>query len=345
MKTLFTLFAASLCLGQAAMADTGVQIPAVRLPSQPGVHGSSRTGESVLVIRDYLPWGGDVVPFFLAANTVVTEITTASIASTDLSSFCMVFVTAGTCEPFSLTSIRLNNARTRFTNYLEGGGTMLYQTGTWGATMVLPYMVWTSQQYESWNTFTGVNGLSSGMPFPEFDGSFASHDILNGLPDNADTLITTMTGEPTAVTYPAGAGHILVLTQPMEAYVPGGSNFGFSPHMMTLEENAIAFARYLGNCGDPVDAQDTPVAFDLMGNYPNPFNPITTISFKLPETAMVDLSVFNLAGERVSTLINGLTERGEHHVSFSADGLGSGLYLYRMEALGQVKSGRMLLVK
>jgi len=346
MKSLIALFTTALALGQAVYASTADADNNSRLPTQPGSHGDLRTGESVLVVRDFLPWGGDVVPLFLAANTVVTEIPTTALASTDLSAFCMVFVTAGTLEPFSLSSIRLNNARNRFTAYVEAGGTLLYQTGTWGAVMRLPGGVLTSLQYESMNHFTGFNLLSGGMPFPDFYCDFASHDVLTGLPEDAEVLITTPGGLPTAAHYVLGAGDVLALTQPLEAFLPGGSGYGNFAYMETLEENAIAYARYLGNCGDIViAAQDEPADFVLHDNYPNPFNPSTTVSFNLPETAFVQLEVFDTVGRLVATLADGLMERGEHAVRFNGDVLSSGLYFCRMSALGQVRTSRMLLVK
>ncbi len=67
-------------------------------------------------------------------------------------------------------------------------------------------------------------------------------------------------------------------------------------------------------------------AFGLRGNYPNPFNPTTTIGYTLPETGYANLRVVNVQGQTVSTLVNGLQAGGEHDVSFDASELPSGVY-------------------
>jgi hypothetical protein len=334
-------------MGQIALANTGDINPAMQVPAHSGtVYGADRTGEPVLVVRDYLPWGGDVVPFFVAANTVVTEVSTAYLPYVDLSQFCLVFVTTGTATAGSPTEINMNAALTQLTNYVAGGGTLLYETGTWGAQLYLPGGVSTYYAYEGDNYFTGPNFLSYGMPYPLFQGNYASHDYLMGLPGAAFVLITNPAGVPTAATYPVGAGRVLALTQPIECYIPGGYCYPYYPHFNTLQQNAIEYARQIGDCGDPVvGAQDAPVAFELKGNYPNPFNPTTTIAFTLSETANVNLTVYDLTGAKVATLVNGMTERGAHEVSFNGDALSSGLYIYRLEAMGKVHSGRMMLVK
>lgn len=74
--------------------------------------------------------------------------------------------------------------------------------------------------------------------------------------------------------------------------------------------------------------------FTLNQNYPNPFNPLTRIDFSLPVESKVTLKVFNLLGEEVTTLINGNMTGGNHHIDFNALNLNSGIYLYKIEAVG-----------
>lgn len=351
LKTSLVLLTLGMC--QVALADTGTPDPSMQIPSFPGQYGDARTADPVLLIRDFLPWGGDIVPFFTANGCVVTVINSADIATVNLCDYCMVVVTAGTTGYYdTIYQDNVNAAVPLFEAYLSscnpGGGVMLYQTGTWGGSIQMPGGAYTVLDYDYDNWFQVAAGHCSAwlMPFPYFNGNYASHDDLLNLPGSAQVITSGTFGQTTSTRYSYGTGVVFALTHPVECYIPGGYCYGQAPHFNQFENNIINCARTWGQCGDPVvDANDSPVAFELKGNHPNPFNPVTAISFSLPETADANLSVFSLTGERVATLVNGMTERGEHQVSFNAEALSSGLYIYRLEALGQVQSGRMLLVK
>jgi serine protease len=83
----------------------------------------------------------------------------------------------------------------------------------------------------------------------------------------------------------------------------------------------------------------------LYPNYPNPFNSRTNIRFDIPEAGHVRLSVYNLLGMRVATLVDGVREQGPHFVEFNGTGVASGLYIVVLRADGQVQSHTMKLVK
>lgn len=91
--------------------------------------------------------------------------------------------------------------------------------------------------------------------------------------------------------------------------------------------------------------KDIPSDYRLLQNYPNPFNPSTQIRFAIPEQAHVHLSVYNMLGQQVTTLVNENRCAGRYEVSFDASSLSSGLYLYRLQAGDFVKSRQMMLVK
>ncbi len=74
------------------------------------------------------------------------------------------------------------------------------------------------------------------------------------------------------------------------------------------------------------------VEFELYDNYPNPFNPSTTIRYALPYSSNVALVVFNALGQQVATLVNGVQVAGYHEIQFNATNLASGVYFYRMQA-------------
>ena len=95
----------------------------------------------------------------------------------------------------------------------------------------------------------------------------------------------------------------------------------------------------------PADAQDIPVDFTLGQNFPNPFNPSTSIEFNLPETAETSLKVYSLNGELVATLVNGMMSSGAHTVNFDASALTSGMYFYTLESKGLSQTRKMVLVK
>lgn len=88
-----------------------------------------------------------------------------------------------------------------------------------------------------------------------------------------------------------------------------------------------------------------PNKFELAQNYPNPFNPSTSIKFNLPQAGNVKLSVYNLLGQEVQTLVNGYKEAGAHVVNFEAKNLNSGLYLYKLEANGLTSVKKMTFMK
>ena len=84
---------------------------------------------------------------------------------------------------------------------------------------------------------------------------------------------------------------------------------------------------------------------ELYQNYPNPFNPSTKISFSLAETGRVNVSVYNVIGQKVAELVNQTMESGIHNVDFNASNLTSGLYIYRLETPNYSKTMKMLLIK
>jgi hypothetical protein len=90
--------------------------------------------------------------------------------------------------------------------------------------------------------------------------------------------------------------------------------------------------------------ESVPVAYSLTQNYPNPFNPTTTISYDLTNGANVVLSVYNLLGKEVATLVNDVRSAGRHTVTWDAAGLPSGVYLYRLMANGNIIQTRKALL-
>ncbi|MCH8569568.1 MAG: T9SS type A sorting domain-containing protein [Balneolales bacterium] len=93
------------------------------------------------------------------------------------------------------------------------------------------------------------------------------------------------------------------------------------------------------------EGTEIPAMVDLQQNYPNPFNPATLIRYALPESAQVRLEVYNIAGQRVATLVNAHQTAGWHDTRFDGSALSSGVYLYRLTAGNTTITRKMLLVK
>jgi len=86
-------------------------------------------------------------------------------------------------------------------------------------------------------------------------------------------------------------------------------------------------------------------SFRLFENYPNPFNPTTTIRFEVPQSGFVSLKVFDVLGREVATLVNEEKSPGTYSVRWDATAVGSGTYFYRLESNGRHEIRRMVLVK
>jgi hypothetical protein len=83
----------------------------------------------------------------------------------------------------------------------------------------------------------------------------------------------------------------------------------------------------------------------LYGGHPNPFNPVTQVTFWIPETARTSVTVYDVAGKRVATLVDEVRNRGDHTVEWNAGGLSSGVYFLRLEVVDFVQNKKVVLLK
>ena len=83
----------------------------------------------------------------------------------------------------------------------------------------------------------------------------------------------------------------------------------------------------------------------VVHNYPNPFNPVTTISYEIIQDADVSLTVYNMIGQQVAILVNQWQQPGTHSAKFNASNLASGIYLYRLKVGDKIVQKRMILLK
>ena len=88
-----------------------------------------------------------------------------------------------------------------------------------------------------------------------------------------------------------------------------------------------------------------PTNYKLFQNFPNPFNPSTTIGYSLPKESIVSLNVYGITGELITKLINKFESAGNYEVEFKADNLPSGIYLYKLQADDYKATKKMILLK
>ena len=122
---------------------------------------------------------------------------------------------------------------------------------------------------------------------------------------------------------------------------------------VTLDDEVVEYTIYLEGEGPPLANEDDvalPRVFALHPNYPNPFNPETTISFDIPERSRVQLAIYDLLGKKISVLSDGVTVAGSHTIRWSGTDtigrtVGSGVYILRLDAGEFSQTRKMLLLK
>ena len=121
-------------------------------------------------------------------------------------------------------------------------------------------------------------------------------------------------------------------------YTPGNNNIG-TYHIDNLR---VVDRNYLGV--DDIQVQQ-PTELALLPNYPNPFNPWTTIPFTLVESARAEVRIYNLRGELVTTLISGHLGAGYHETRWDASNASSGVYLIKLESMGVSQTRKIMVLK
>lgn len=140
----------------------------------------------------------------------------------------------------------------------------------------------------------------------------------------------------TTVTSNTTAAAVFQNSEGLRSYV--AFNPAFEPAEIRFSDGFVlpVEPRRLGFVGpqEPVsidEPSEITTSFELHAAYPNPFNPSTTIRFELPEATSVSLEVYSVTGQRVATLVDGDLPAGMHQAVFNANGLASGMYIYRLQ--------------
>lgn len=108
--------------------------------------------------------------------------------------------------------------------------------------------------------------------------------------------------------------------------------------MIMNDQNIFATKQFIFNYLSPKD-------YKLEQNFPNPFNPTTTIDYQIPKNGFVTLKLYDILGKEIATLVNEQKNQGRYTVNFDASKLSSGVYIYQIRANDFVNSKKMMLVK
>ena len=127
----------------------------------------------------------------------------------------------------------------------------------------------------------------------------------------------------------------------------------FEIEFVTIGQSVIGYAggsngsiaRYEGTISSVHSISDVFSNYSLEQNFPNPFNPTTTISYSLPASGRASLKVFDILGQEVAELINDQIEAGTHSIEFNASNLASGIYFYQLQANDFIETKSFVLSK
>jgi len=235
-------------------------------------------------------------------------------------------------EPFA----KLTIANTPL-NHLHSDGTYLCVAAQSAQPAIYIYRVADIAQGGTVQPFKTIDRLSR-LPLNQsasamtFNGSFAianrgGHSVLlwKDLTDAGDPNKVIVLGQPSLNSTEPGIGANRLF---MPSAIAAHGNFlwvgegKFSSRLLRFSYGATT----------AVDSKAvSPREFSLAQNFPNPFNPNTTIRFSLSQRELVILKVFNALGKEIGMLLNGAMEAGEHRVTFDATGLPSGVYFYQIQ--------------
>ena len=161
---------------------------------------------------------------------------------------------------------------------------------------------------------------------------FGNFDIV------PQTVDATFVGSGTWYDFFSGETVVVPAQPPALTLLPGEFHIYTSEPVASPEPGLITVSA-------ESDADVLPRETLLEPNYPNPFNPVTTISYAVRESGRVRLDVFDLLGRRVRVLVNDVRPAGRYTVALDGASLASGTYLYRLEAAGEVHVRKMILAK
>lgn len=189
------------------------------------------------------------------------------------------------------------------------------------------------------------------IPF-ESSGNAIELEVVNTAQAQSEDILVTLTSAPAWVrVYPSEISVSALAEASSQAVRFSFDALDSAPVGVpgTLSFDVLENGQVIGTKKITLQSE-APAEFELFHNYPNPFNPSTTIAYQIPETMQVDVRVFNLLGQQVARLVDEQQEPGKHQVRWDAGAFASGMYLYQITGRGasgkSFKARRkMLLVK
>jgi len=212
-----------------------------------------------------------------------------------------------------------------------------------GATASLTFSITVNMSLTFGDFFSQFQSAGKVVPTASSDGA-AIREFVVGQPVDAFAL-------------PAGTGGTAPLTYSLSPELPAGLSFDAATRTISGTPQAEGAPVYTYTVTDALGASvamllhTRPAAFSLASNYPNPFNPATTIRYALPQAADVRLTVYNVVGQAVRTLVAEHQSAGRYLVAWDATNdnghsLSAGIYFYRLQAGGEFHAvKKMLLLK
>lgn len=186
----------------------------------------------------------------------------------------------------------------------------------------------------SWNPTVTVSGTVVHVVWYDFrDGNgeiYYKRSTDGGVSWGADTRLTNNTAE---------------------SWSPSVSVSGSVVHVVWQDDRDGNWEIHYKNdpTGNPIGIininSEIPEQFYLSQNYPNPFNPVTNIKFAIPKTGFVKLTIFELMGREIETLVNEYLDAGTYNADWNASGYSSGVYFYKIQAGEFIETRKMILVK
>jgi hypothetical protein len=199
------------------------------------------------------------------------------------------------------------------------------------------FAIWSQPRVTGGKVDTTANGFTRYDLWYAFSNNSGDKwSAATKLANTDDALFATLApklSKPTTLTYRAQFTYIKDTTA--GSYVFGESGRAMVPIIY----------RALDYSASGVENEAVARAYALEQNYPNPFNPSTKISYTIGRSSIVTLKVYNIIGQEVATLVNGLQQAGSHSVVFDASKLTTGVYMYKIQAGDFVDVKKMVLMK